>query len=341
MRYFRCLVALFLLITSPDMVDCFCRADDSPPATVSSTGSGLHADIFNGRDFNKKVAERVDPNIDFNFGRGAGDVDSTNDDFSIRWTGFIRVPRAGEYRLITDSDDSVRVFIDDKLAIDKWKSGRKRQECLYTFDAKPHAIKVEYNEFTGPARIHLRWQIPGRKEELAIPPDVFFLTRDDAAKRGGKPIKAEKNKGLLCEIFADKQLKRKVVERIDQKIDATFGDDEPDFGVSRDGFSVRWTGWLQPPVAGFYIFTLLHDDGARLWINDRLVIDNWEESGPATITLELQEGTQSIRVEMWDAGGWSEASLHWEQVDGFPETIIPPSAYFRTKPPREKSSRER
>ncbi|MEI6481198.1 MAG: PA14 domain-containing protein [Candidatus Saccharibacteria bacterium] len=49
------------------------------------------------------------------------------------------------------------------------------------------------------------------------------------------------------------------------------------------GWGVSATGKVKFPQAGTYTFTLFHDDGARVWIDDKLVIDDWKylSEGPA------------------------------------------------------------
>ena len=42
-------------------------------------------------------------------------------------------------------------------------------------------------------------------------------------------------------------------------------------------YSVKWTGTLTPPTTGTYTFGLTSDDGSRLFINGKQVIDNWRD----------------------------------------------------------------
>ena len=49
----------------------------------------------------------------------------------------------------------------------------------------------------------------------------------------------------------------------------------PAAGISDDNFSIRWKGYLVPEYTGTYEFSLIADDVARLFINEELVLDNW------------------------------------------------------------------
>ncbi|CAG0989102.1 Anti-sigma-I factor RsgI3 [Anaerolineae bacterium] len=84
----------------------------------------------------------------------------------------------------------------------------------------------------------------------------------------------------------------------------------PDPGVNADSFSVRWTRTLYFP-SSLYRFTLGHDDGARLWIDGNLLIDQWNtccRTDTASIALS---GAHDLRVEMFDAGGTANVQLVW------------------------------
>lgn len=63
-------------------------------------------------------------------------------------------------------------------------------------------------------------------------------------------------------------------------------------------FAIDYTGdfWIETP--GDYCFSLLSDDGAKLWIDDHLVIDNDGAHPPRELTadIELARGAHALRV---------------------------------------------
>ncbi len=82
-----------------------------------------------------------------------------------------------------------------------------------------------------------------------------------------------------------------------------------------DHFSVRWTGKLVPTVSGVHRLSLTTDDGVRLYIDGKLLIDNWSDRSASSdvVTLELEAGRQyDIRIEHYENEGWAYASLGWE-----------------------------
>ncbi|WP_410964929.1 PA14 domain-containing protein, partial [Salmonella sp. SAL4435] len=61
-------------------------------------------------------------------------------------------------------------------------------------------------------------------------------------------------------------------------------------------------------------FHVTHDDGARLWVNNQLIIDNWTDHAAIedTGTIALQLGQRySIRLEFFENGGDASATLAW------------------------------
>jgi beta-glucosidase len=72
--------------------------------------------------------------------------------YSIRWTGEVAVAAAGPYRLVTSTDDGVRVRFDGKPVIDDWKQHDTKTNAV-TLDLRPgrHKVVVEYFQAAGPA----------------------------------------------------------------------------------------------------------------------------------------------------------------------------------------------
>jgi alpha-L-fucosidase len=51
---------------------------------------------------------------------------------------------------------------------------------------------------------------------------------------------------------------------------------------------------------------MISDDGARLWVDGRLAIDQWTPHGSEVAYASLEPGHHEIRVEYYQLGGWSE-----------------------------------
>ncbi len=91
--------------------------------------------------------------------------------------------------------------------------------------------------------------------------------------------------------------------------------DSPGTGVPAENFSDRFqrTAWFE---ARPYRFTLSTDDGARFWVDDRLLIEQWNDGQVATFEAEiaLSQGYHRLRVEHYDSGGWASLALSWEAL---------------------------
>ena len=71
-----------------------------------------------------------------------------------------------------------------------------------------------------------------------------------------------KGNGLLGYYFARTNFQGSVLVRLDERVDFDWTAGEPAQGVPRDGFSVIWTGDVEPPVSGDYRFSVAADDFA-------------------------------------------------------------------------------
>ncbi|MDX2066625.1 MAG: PA14 domain-containing protein [Fimbriimonadaceae bacterium] len=97
--------------------------------------------------------------------------------------------------------------------------------------------------------------------------------------------------------------------------------------ASGSGFGVRWTGEITAPISGTYRMMTESDDGVRLWVNDRLVIDHWTDHGPTRDVAEvtLAKGSRvRIRLEYFQGGGGAEIRLFWRRPDAGEATIPGP-----------------
>ncbi len=76
--------------------------------------------------------------------------------------------------------------------------------------------------------------------------------------------------------------------------------DSPAPGVAADYFSVRW-GQLLTTDGGTFRFTFTHDDGARLFIDDTLIQDDWYMQVPTTFVSDvtLAPGQHLLEVEYY------------------------------------------
>jgi beta-glucosidase len=138
------------------------------------------------------------------------------------------------------------------------------------------------------------------------PLEEIFDNSEFVTEPNGEP-------GLKGEYFNNQELEgNPALTRIDKHIQFKWGEGSyfPDGPV--DHFSVRWTGYFVPKKTGDYNFYSSADDGVRLYINDRRVIDDWLRHSETldTYTAHLESGhAYKIRFEYFEAVGTATAGF--------------------------------
>ncbi|MGW5104496.1 PA14 domain-containing protein [Streptomyces sp. NPDC004100] len=98
----------------------------------------------------------------------------------------------------------------------------------------------------------------------------------------------------------------------------------------QDDVSVRWTGKLTPTTSGAHVFSITGDNGFRLWIDGKSVIDHWvddwdKEQTSAPVTLEAGHA-YDFKVEYFEHYGGSNLHVRWTPPGGSKQAI-PQSAF--------------
>lgn len=126
--------------------------------------------------------------------------------------------------------------------------------------------------------------------------------------------------GLWAEYFPNLEFKGKpVLTRCDKEINFNWGYDSPHPALHRvddkNLFSIRWTGKLLPPKTGSYHLRFINNDGIRVYVNGKILVDNWKKNllkfnGGS---IELTGGkTYDIKIEYFFDGGISIVKFGWE-----------------------------
>ncbi|HTR98710.1 MAG TPA: glycoside hydrolase family 3 N-terminal domain-containing protein, partial [Bacteroidota bacterium] len=122
--------------------------------------------------------------------------------------------------------------------------------------------------------------------------------------------------GLKGEYFNNMDLSGEpALVRIDRQVQFDWNSGSPDPKIRPEHFSVRWTGKLLSPVSRDVRLSVTSDDGARLFVDGKLVVDSWHDRSPTSdiVTLRLEEGKEyDIRLEYFQNSGGAEAGFGWE-----------------------------
>lgn len=127
-------------------------------ADKACTTKGLRAEYFNNTHLSgEPLTRKTDPSINFRwtlFGPVAG---LNNQFYSCRWTGFFRAPVSGQVQFGLSGDGGYRLYIDDRLIVDRWaKLGFETVTVpIKLQQEKAYAIRIEYYQTTGNATLRL------------------------------------------------------------------------------------------------------------------------------------------------------------------------------------------
>jgi hypothetical protein len=259
-----------------------------PPPPLEPTITDWRAAYYNNANLQgQPVMIRNDQQINFDWQMGSPAPEVNRDNFSVNWTRNQNFD-AGNYRFLLKVDDGARFYVDNQPVIDQWHDGPTQFAVELYMTPGSHALRLDYFEHIGWALAQLSWQ------------------RIDASYPDWKG-EYFNNAGLSGAA---------VIIRNDPWVDFSWGVGSPGPSVPPDNFSVRWTRRLHFDK-GSYRFSVKVDDGARLWVDDQLLIDQWHDSGPTTYVSDrsLSSGDHSVRLEYYDRSGAAEAHLFWERSE--------------------------
>ena len=151
-------------------------------------------------------------------------------------------------------------------------------------------------------------------------PGAEFTTQLRAQPSPGPP----EGSGLLGEYFDDKELRSRIATRVDPVVDFSWGRDRPHPAVGDDDFSVQWTGWVQPAYSEAYTFYAVADDGVRLSVDGRSVIEQWSDHYPTEHAgaIELQSGHRyRLRMRYYENSGEALVQLLWSSPSQAKEIV--------------------
>jgi PA14 domain/Papain family cysteine protease len=200
----------------------------------------------------------------------------------------------GRYRVAVRADDGVRVKAKGDLIINEWKT---QSPTTYTafLEHSGGSIDFELEYFQG-------WG--GSELSFELTPDGFM---------------GEYYKGIQLDVPANAGLSGwsrnpPHAYRFEEAVDFDWGGTGRLARVGSDRFSARWWGSVEMPV-GRWIFRVRSDDGVRLFLDDRLLIDRWASppSGTLEAIVDLAAARREVRVEYYERTGNAMCKLELER----------------------------
>ncbi len=138
-------------------------------------GYGLTGEYYLDTELKTLYAKRLDHTVNFRWLRRPPMPGFRAEQFSIRWTGYVKIDEPDLYEFYTISDDGVRLWVDDQQIIDDWQihsgfldKGELRLTAGY------HKIRLEYYQGNGDMVMKLHWKRPADSQKKVIPARHLF-----------------------------------------------------------------------------------------------------------------------------------------------------------------------
>jgi hypothetical protein len=311
-------------------------ATDTPPTRPTSNNTlntnlraapGLTASYFTGTELDQGQVgrnlafSRVDSNINFQWGQGAPDARLTSDRYSVRWTGQVTARFSENYTFYTNADDGIRLWVNGQLMVNDWSLHGAREvassRTIALVAGQAYDIKVEYFENTGLSSAQILWSSTSQTKSVI---DAAAFSQPVAPPR---PVAS--TPGLVATYFNGTNFQQQALQRLDTNVDFAWGTGSPEARVNANQFSVRWEGFVVADYTDNYTFFTQADDGIRLWVNDQLVINNWQLQGVterSTAPIALVGGQAAkIKLEYYENTGGATARLLWSSSNQSKQAI--------------------
>lgn len=150
------------------------------------------------------------------------------------------------------------------------------------------------------------WNNPARTE-AAVGGDTSYMDDDGVLDETGSPG------GLTGHYFKGINFDTEVTSHVDRRMEFWWGGTPPP-QMPHDNYSVRWVGFVKADQTGDYRFESVSDDGARLYVDDKLVIDSWKGyiDTNAQAVVHFEAGSRhKVRYEYFQLGGGADVRLKW------------------------------
>ncbi len=267
--------------------------ENVPLGSVCSAGGnkGLLAEYFQGRDLKGTAVKVQETDVDHDWSQ-APLPGFTTKDYSIRWTGTVKVKKSGPYQFQAASDDGCRLWVDGKKLIDSWKIHplTKIQTPMLAFKAgEKHQIRFEYFQAEGGAAVSLKlMRVAVEKPASVFYPRLSPLNFYPLMVDAPSPVQARKT---LDVFFSPKQ----------------FGGEYPCPTISKSDPAYPAQGYWRGTVWGptsYLTFQGLRRYATPKELTDfagksvRLFMKNWNEDG------SCHENFNSIT-------GWGRSDPHY------------------------------
>ncbi len=259
------------------------------------------------------------------------------------WTDFQRRMTAHCTRL---DALGVRYFVPAPLLI------ARGDDATFTFDDE---ASVEFDLTACPGTIHYTLdggdptpQSPAYTAPFRLTADTIVKARTVLVNRRASELvtisfrklqtesavpSPDAKPGLLCRIYEGHWLKLPAFGELKPVETSTCEQVSPECSKRKRDYAIVLEGFIEAPAEGVYTFWLKSDDGSRLSIHERVMIENDGLHAATELAgrIKLAQGRHPIRVEYFQGDGSQILELSW-QGPGGERQPVPPTAFSRPAP---------
>ncbi|WP_180955153.1 PA14 domain-containing protein [Peribacillus deserti] len=252
-------------------------APEPPPVTEGS----WTAAYYPTKDLSGTPLYKTENQLNFSWGTGSPDPTISADYFSAVYEKKVNIAKSGNYRLVGNVDDGMRVYIDGVKVYDLWKVGIQTFDQNIYLAAGTHDLKIEYFENAKTAGI-----------KFDIIEDYWTALYYPLQSFGGSPV-----------------------ELSHEELNFDWAAGSPAPGIPDNNFSVKYSKKVFIPSSGKYRFSGRSDDGIRIKVDGTTQLEDWTP-GLHTINKDvtLTPGIHSIDIEYYEADAEAVLDLSFEQV---------------------------
>ena len=223
---------------------------------------------------------RLDPRVDFRWTLSSPGRGIPFDWYSARWHSTLTIPASGVRRLAVEGNDGYRLFLDDTLLIDNW---RKQSYGTRVIDValapgSTHALRLEYFESTGIARLKLLWDAGADSAGTARIDEAVALARSSDV--------AIVVAGLEEGEFRDRAF-LKLPGRQEALVQAVADAGRPTIVVIVGGSAVTMGPWLERVGAVVQVWYPGEEGGSAV---ADVLFGDYNPAGRLPITFPMSEG---------------------------------------------------
>jgi hypothetical protein len=138
---------------------------------------GLMGEYYLDTELKTLYGKRLDHTINFRWLRRPPMRNFRAEQFSIRWTGYIRINEPDLYEFYTISDDGVRLWIDNQKLIDNWEvHGATLDKGEVRLTPGYHSVRIEYYQGSGDMVMKFHWRRPADHQKKVVAARYLYPT---------------------------------------------------------------------------------------------------------------------------------------------------------------------